>query len=136
VKLLMFYAHDFWYRTHERVLETVPDVPSEETHCEVAVIFYHAEEADRDREDKVAVKWAKNAKWLARKFGTQRILLHSFNHLASTKAPADVACRLAAVVRDRLERTGFTVSETPFGYQNEWKINVSGDSLAKVFKEI
>lgn len=35
----------------------------------------------------------------------------------------------------RLTRSGFTVTETPFGYLNEWKIHVAGESLAKVFKE-
>ncbi|MDH3557913.1 MAG: hypothetical protein OES18_18905 [Deltaproteobacteria bacterium] len=25
---------------------------------------------------------------------------------------------------------------TPFGYLNEWKLHVAGESLAKVFKEI
>ena len=38
--------------------------------------------------------------------------------------------------RIRLERTGFEVFETPFGWQNEWKLHVGGESLAKVFKEI
>lgn len=35
----------------------------------------------------------------------------------------------------RLQRGGFCVMATPFGYFNEFTINVAGDSLAKVFKE-
>ena len=33
-----------------------------------------------------------------------------------------------------VERTGYTVMTTPFGYFNEFSIHVAGDSLAKVFK--
>jgi hypothetical protein len=38
--------------------------------------------------------------------------------------------------RQRLETSGYSVTVTPFGYLNEWKLHVAGESLAKVFKEI
>jgi len=38
-------------------------------------------------------------------------------------------------VKERLQRTGYEVIVTPFGYFNEFKMHVAGDSLAKVFKE-
>jgi hypothetical protein len=36
----------------------------------------------------------------------------------------------------RLAGSGFEVAATPFGYLNEWRMHVLGDSLAKVYKEI
>ncbi len=136
MKLLMFYAPHFWYRTHQKTLAQVPDT-EEENECQNAVVvFYHAEAQDEDRTDKVVVKWVKNIKWLARKFGTNTVVLHSFNHLAQTKASVDTILHMVTEVKARLSRTGFRVLETPFGYLNEWKIHVAGDSLAKVFKEI
>ncbi len=136
MKLLMFYAPHFWYRTFQKTLPDVPDRDEEQECQNCVVIFFHAEAHDEDRQSKVVEKWVKNAKWLARKFETTTILLHSFNHLAETKASHATAQAMVQEVRQRLERTGFTVLETPFGYLNEWKIHVAGDSLAKVFKDL
>jgi hypothetical protein len=37
---------------------------------------------------------------------------------------------------EKLQNAGYTVMCTPFGYFNQFKIHVSGESLAKVFKEL
>jgi hypothetical protein len=37
---------------------------------------------------------------------------------------------------DRLRKTGYTVKSTPFGYFCEWQLDVHGESLAKVYKQI
>jgi len=84
----------------------------------------------------VLTKMVKNIKWLAGKFGTRTIVLHSFNHLSESKSEPGFAGALIQDVRDRLERVAYSVTETPFGYFNEWKLHVAGDSLAKVFKSI
>lgn len=132
----MFYAPSFWFKTYEKVLEDVPDTTIEVS-CENAlVVFYHAEETDVDRRSSVQTKFIKNVKWLSGKFKTKNLVLHSFNHLSTSKAPADFTISLIAEVKERLINAGFTVVETPFGYLNEWKIHVAGDSLAKVFKEL
>ena len=47
------------------------------------------------------------------------------------KTPLD----LLDEVRERLARTGYAIMSTPFGYFNEFRMHVAGDSLAKVFKE-
>jgi len=132
----MFYSPSFWFKTFEKVLEDVPDTDMEES-CEHAlVVFYHAEETDVERRSSVLTKFIKNVKWLSGKFRTKNLVLHSFNHLSASKAPADFTVSLIAEAKERLIRAGFTVVETPFGYLNEWKIHVAGDSLAKVFKEL
>lgn len=136
MKLLMFHSPEFWFRTYEKAASDVPDHEEERSFRQAVVIFYHVEAEDVGREDKVIAKWVKNARWIAGKFGTRTVVLHSFNHLSRSKAPPETAHMMAAEVRSRLERAAFSVFETPFGYLNEWKIHVSGESLAKVFKEI
>ncbi|MEJ5300767.1 MAG: threonyl-tRNA synthetase editing domain-containing protein [Thermodesulforhabdaceae bacterium] len=136
MKLLMFFAHEFWLTPREK---TIPDVPDQEKTIEASqavIIFYHAEPTDEQRSGNVITKFVKNAKWLAGKFQTKTVILHSFNHLGSEKASPDVALSIISEVKRKLENAGYTVLETPFGYQNEWKMHVAGDSLAKVFKEI
>lgn len=136
MKMILFYAPSFWYRTFEKVLEDVPEAEVERACAEAVVVFYQVEAGDVKRRDKVLVKWAKNVKWLARKFDAGTVVLHSFNHLSPSKAPAPFAHELVEAMRARLEGVGFAVHVTPFGYLNEWKLHVAGESLAKVFKEI
>lgn len=136
MKLLMFYAPSFWFKTFEKVLDEVPESEQEQEVCQAVVVFYQAEAADPERRGKVLTKLLKNIKWLAGKFDTKTVVLHSFNHLSASKAPPEFAGSLAEEAAVRLGNSGFQVTSTPFGYLNEWSIHVAGESLAKVFKEI
>ena len=136
MKLLLFYSPSFWFKTYQKVLAQVPDQKVEAACHHAVVVFYHVEAADLERRGKVLSKLIKNIKWLAGKFGSKSVVLHSFNHLSSSKAPADFAEGLVQDAIQRLEMSGFSVTLTPFGYLNEWKLHVAGESLAKVFKEI
>lgn len=135
MKLLMFYTKEWWYKTASKTLETVPDIEIEESMTEAVVFFFHCEHEDEEKYGSVCEKFVKNVKWLAGKFSTKNVVLHSFNHLSTSKSSPEVAKRLLDDVIIRLERTGYTVMQTPFGYFNEFKMHVAGDSLAKVFKE-
>jgi hypothetical protein len=135
MKLLLFYAHSFSYETAAKSLSTVPDVKKKESVNAAAVIFFHVEAEDVEKRNKVVQKFVKNVKWLCGKFATKNIVLHSFNHLSASKADPDFSRELLDEVAERLERTDFQVMVTPFGYFNEFRIHVAGDSLAKVFKE-
>ena len=131
----MFYTHEWWYRTASKTLPEVPDRAGEERVAGAVVVFAHAEGGDGERPGAVAEKFAKNVKWLAGKFGTKNVVLHSFNHLGASKAEPGVALALLDDVEARLVRTGYEVMRTPFGYFHEFRMHVAGDSLAKVYKE-
>jgi len=135
MKLLMFYTKEWWYKTASKTLETAPDIEIEESMPDAVVFFFHCEVEDEEKYGSVCEKFVKNIKWLAGKFSTKNVVLHSFNHLSSSKSSPEFAKRLLDDVIIRLERTGYTVMQTPFGYFNEFKMHVAGDSLAKVFKE-
>lgn len=132
----MFYAPSFWHRTFAKSLEEAPDLEESGQALEAVVVFYHAEAEDQGREAKVLNKMLKNIKWLAGKFDSKRVVLHSFGHLSVSKAPPELARELAGQCAQRLANAGYEVSATPFGYLNEWKMHVAGESLAKVFKDI
>jgi predicted deacetylase len=131
----MFYSHDWWYRTASRSLPDVPDVEKEESVRDAVVIFVHSEDEDEERRGKVLQKFIKNIKWIAGKFGARNVVLHSFNHLGVSKSSPEFALSLMDEAEERLEKAGYTVMRTPFGYFNEFRMHVAGDSLAKVFKE-
>ncbi len=136
MKLLMFFSPEFWLRPYEKVIEDAPECTDTLTVSNAVIVFYHSEPGDEERLKNIVTKFVKNVKWLAGKFQTKNVILHSFNHLAREKAPPQVAREIISEVKKKLEGSGYKVAETPFGYQNEWKMHVAGDSLAKVFKEL
>jgi len=136
VKIILFYSPTFWFRTFEKVLDHAPDQNMEAECREAVVVFYQVEEGDLGRRSKVLTKLIKNVKWLSGKFAARDVVLHSFNHLSTSKAPPAFAESLIQDARKRLDESGYSVTVTPFGYLNEWKMHVAGESLAKVFKEL
>ncbi|WP_022854300.1 threonyl-tRNA synthetase editing domain-containing protein [Thermodesulfatator atlanticus] len=136
MKILMFYAPEFWWKPYQKVLPQAEEGFSETTVKNAVVVFYQVEEEDPAREKKVVEKLVKNIKWLARKFDTKNIVLHSFNHLSVSKASPEEGLALINKAKEKLLRAGFNLYETPFGWLNEWKMHVAGESLAKVFKDL
>ncbi len=135
MKLLLFYAHKWWFKTASKSLSEVSDIDMEDSLENAVVVFYHAEQEDEEKGKGVLDKFVKNVKWLAGKFGTKNVVIHSFNHLSSSKASPQFSEQLIKQASERLQNSGYTVMCTPFGYFNEFIIHVGGESLAKVFKE-
>jgi hypothetical protein len=135
MKLLLFYANKWWFKTASKSLPQVPDIQMEDSMENTVVVFYHAEKEDEEKGKGVLDKLIKNIKWLAGKFVTKNVVIHSFNHLSSSKASPEFSEELIKHATERLHDTGYTVMCTPFGYFNEFLIHVGGESLAKVFKE-
>lgn len=135
MKLLLLFAPDYWLRPFEKNLAEAPEATSEIQTQNAVVALIHAEAEDQTAAG-VVTKAVKNIKWLARKFETTQIVLHSFAHLSSSKAEPLITEQLLQQMAERLRSVGFTVATTPFGYFNEFRVHVAGPSLAKVFVEI
>ena len=136
MKLLLFYAHTWWFKTASKSLPQAPDIEREDAVENTAVVFFHAEAEDEEKGKNLLDKVVKNIKWLAGKFGTKSVVIHSFNHLSSSKASPAFSEQLIKQTAEKLQNAGYTVMCTPFGYFNEFKMYVGGESLAKVFKEL
>jgi len=136
MKIIMFYTRSFWWKPHQKVLENTLLNPETQEVKDTVVVFYQVEAQDPKREKRVVEKLVKNIKWLARKFETKKIVLHSFNHLSLSKASPEEALSLIEKAKEKLKRGGFELYETPYGWLNEWKMHVAGESLAKVFKDL
>ncbi len=103
MKLLLFYTHTFSFKTAEKGLANVPDIDVEESVRDGVVIFFHVEAEDEEKQNKVVQKFTKNVKWLARKFNTANVVLHSFNHLSLSKGSPELAETILDQVTERLE---------------------------------
>lgn len=138
MKLLTFLARRFWWKTFSKTLESAPDQEVEREVTDAVVVYLHVEARDQgdDRRPGVLKKTLKHIKWLAGKRSLRRVVLHSFTHLGGENAEPDFALALMEEIKQRLEGSGYRVWITPFGYFNEWDLNVYGESLAKVWKEI
>jgi len=135
MKLLLFYAHRWWFKTASKSLPSVPDMKMEDSIDNTVVAFFHAEAEDEAKGKSVLDKFVKNIKWLSGKFGTKNAVIHSSNHLSSSKASPEFAEHIIQQATVKLKNAGYTVLCTPFGYFNEFSMHVGGESLAKVFKE-
>jgi len=136
MRLLMIYADRFHYKTAVKNLETAFE-KYEQKEIEKALIgFVHMEAADEDNTSAIETKVVKNLKWAARKNNTQVIVIHSFAHLAETKASPDATKQLLENTEKRLGEAGYKTYQTPFGYFLDLDIKAPGHSFSRLFKEI
>ena len=136
MKLLLLFAHDYWLKPFEKSLPGAPEVTEGLAAAPAIVALVHVEAHDPERQAKLVTKAVKQIKWLAGKFSTRNVVLHSFAHLATTRAEPLVAEALLSDMRERLAGVDYSVQVTPFGYFNEFRLHVAGPSLAKVFVEL
>jgi len=135
VKLLIFYTTKFAYKTSKKGLSNVDDINIEETIENSIVGFIQVEEKDIENSNYVETKLVKNLKWAARKNETNRIILHSFNHLSTSSASPEFTKELFDKIEERLKNSGYETSQTPFGYFLDLNMQAPGKPLARIFKE-
>ena len=136
MKLLMFQAKRFWWKSFSKTLADAPDADVEECVTDAVVVFLHCEETDVSQGSQLLTKTLKNVKWLANKRGLKNVVLHSFTHLSDSTATPEYAHGFLEAAAERLRGTDYSVWLTPFGYFFEWELGVYGESLAKVFKAL
>jgi hypothetical protein len=136
VKLLMIYADKFGYKTSVKNLESASDINEEKVVEDVLVGFIHIEPKDEENLSAIETKLVKNLKWAARKNETDKVVLHSFAHLAESKADPEVTKRLLDSAESRLRNAGYVTYQTPFGYFLDLDIKAPGHSFTRLFKEI
>ena len=136
MKLLMFNTKEFWYKTYSKTIERLKDISKEQCIKESLIIFANVEKEDEENSRKIIRKSINNIRWLAKKTGRKRIMLHSFAHLSKSKSSVEFAQNILIEIAEKLEDKGYEVFTTPFGYFLEFRIHVLGESLAKVWKSL
>jgi hypothetical protein len=118
-------------------MKTLEDAPeaAPSTHQNTVAAFVHVEPADLEPGSQAETKLVKNAKWLARKWDVQGVVLHSFTHLGEEKAEPQESRNLLDRAEKRLDTAGYRTSQTPYGYFLDLKIDAPGHPLARIFKE-
>lgn len=137
MKLLTFLAERFFWEPFSQTLEDAIEMPAPDGAEDAVVVFFQIEAKDQqeDVRPKVFKKTLKHIKWLANKKEFNNIVLHSFAHLGGENADSAFAEAFFLELKERLERTGYVVKHTPFGWFSSWELKVYGESLAKVWKD-
>ena len=138
MKLLVFLARRFEYTASEPGSPLADERPEPETdRVDGAIVaFVQCEPRDEERGEAVLKQAVKYFRWFARKRGVERLVLHSFAHLAEERSSPEFARDLLAALGDRLVGHGFDVHHTPFGWSLEWTMSVEGHGYAKTFKSL
>lgn len=134
MKLLMMFTDSFSYHPRLKSLEEYETIEKGETIEKAILAFIHAEIQDEEDMKKIETKLVKNLKWAAKKNETNKVILHSFAHLAETKASAEYTKELFDKVEARMKNADYETSQTPFGYFLDLNLNAPGYSLARIFK--
>lgn len=134
MRVLFWFCDRFAWTPTLKTLEEAPDAaPDERTRAVVA--FIHVEPGDLGDGSSAETKLVKNAKWVARKWEVQVVVLHSFTHLGEAKADPEAAKALIDRAEERLKSAGYQAVQTPYGYFNDLSIEAPGHPLARIFKE-
>ena len=138
MKVLSWQARRFGWTPHSRTLPLPLADETASSHLveEAVVAFLHVESGDEVQRSRVFRHVLKHLKWLANKRGMRTVVLHSFAHLGGDNSDPAFARDLLRELAERLERTGYQVHCTPFGWFCAWELSVYGDSLAKVWKQV
>ena len=136
MKLLMLHVREFWLKSHQRNLESEPELEVEATTEPGGAVLAWVHVEPQDLEDRAATvrKTLKNLKWHARKVEVEQVVLHSFAHLSEETAEPEASRGILLEVGERLESVGYKVLHTPWGHFNEFQMHVEGPGIAKVFK--
>jgi hypothetical protein len=133
MRVIFWYCDHMGWRPALRTLDQAPEASPGER-GQVVAAFVHVEPADVVEGSTAETKLVKNAKWLARKWETKTILLHSFTHLGEEKADPAAAYALLTRAETRLNEAGYRASQTPYGYFLDLELRAPGHPLARVFK--
>ena len=134
MRVLFWYCDEMAWTPARQTLEDVPEAHPGR-HEKTVAAFVHMEPEDEERASKVETKLVKNCKWLAGKWETKSIVLHSFTHLGEDKADPAFGRELLARAQARLETAGYQAFQTPYGYFLDLKMDAPGHPLARVYKQ-
>jgi threonyl-tRNA synthetase editing subunit len=134
MKLLMIYCSKFAYNPTIHTLKDFPLVENGSEQTDSLVAFIHAEFTDEEDPKGIENKLLKNIKWAAKKNNTKNIILHSFAHLAETKANPLITKDIFNKVELRLKNADYNCCQTPFGHFLDLDIQAPGVSQARIFK--
>jgi len=134
MKVLVMFVDEFKYHPAQKNLDSTEDIKEGASFKDSILAFIQIEESDEEYDVQSREKKLVNhLKWTARKNNCNSIILHSFAHLAESKASVEFTKDLFDLAEKRLKNAGFETAQTPFGYFLDLEIKAPGYSLARIW---
>lgn len=134
MKVLVMYVDEFKYQPAQKNLESAETINEGAVFKNSVLAFIQVEASDEEYDVQSREKKLVNhLKWTARKNNCKSIILHSFAHLAETKASVEFTKSLFDLAEKRLQNAEFETAQTPFGYFLDLEIKAPGYSLARIW---
>jgi len=134
MKVLVMYVDEFGYNPAQKNLDSVEEITVGEKFTDSILAFIQVEESDEEKTvTSREKKLVNHIKWAARKNECKKVILHSFAHLAESKASVEFTTELFDQAEKRLQNAEFTTAQTPFGYFLDLEIKAPGYSLARIW---
>lgn len=134
MKVLVMFVDEFSYKPAQKNLESADEIKDGASFKNSILAFIQVEEADEEHDVQSREKKLVNhLKWAARKNNSNSVILHSFAHLAESKASVEFTKTLFDLAEKRLKNAGFETAQTPFGYFLDLEIKAPGYSLARIW---
>ncbi len=131
MKLLLIHADYMEYEVKKKTKVAEDFDRKGERVEEVLVVFTSIEKGDNEE---IVKKAAEEIRDVAKKVGTERILLYPYAHLSSNLADPDTAVSLLKMLEKEL--SDFEVHRAPFGWYKAFKISCKGHPLSELSREI
>lgn len=134
MKVLVMFVDEFKYHPAQKNLDSTEDIKEGASFKDSILAFIQIEESDEEYDVQSREKKLVNhLKWTARKNNCNSIILHSFAHLAESKASVEFTKDLFDLAKKRLKNAGFETAQTPFSYFLDLEIKAPGYSLARIW---
>ncbi len=134
MKVLVMYVDEFGYNPAQKNLESAEEITEGAKFTDSILAFIQVEESDEEKTvTSREKKLVNHLKWTARKNNCKKVILHSFAHLAESKASIEFTKELFDQAEKRLQNAEFTTAQTPFGYFLDLEIKAPGYSLARIW---
>lgn len=134
MKVLVMYVDEFGYKPAQKNLESAEEITEGAKFTDSILAFIQVEESDEEKTvTSREKKLVNHLKWAARKNDCKKVILHSFAHLAESKASVEFTKELFNQAEKRLQNAEFTTAQTPFGYFLDLEIKAPGYSLARIW---
>jgi hypothetical protein len=137
MRLLLWHVDGFVAEPAERGRSPVADAEPRAVRVEDAVVvFAAAEKQDEAEPEAVAERAATAIAQVAKQLGARTVVLHSFAHLFVELSTPAIARQILDATQAALEREGYSVDQTAFGWFHRLDLRAKGHPLSRVARQV
>jgi threonyl-tRNA synthetase len=137
MRLLIWHVDAFVAEPTERGRSPVADVEPHTVRVKDAlVVFAAVEKKDEAEPGATAERAAAAIAQVAKQLGARTVVLHSFAHLFVELSTPEIAQQILNATQTGLERAGYNVGQTAFGWFNRLDMQAKGHPLSRVARQV